>query len=93
MTETVHSRSFVDIDGLEWIVREIDGPSLAGTLAKVLENDRRRGGWLVFESAEGTKRRLSPYPPDWRAISEYELERWRMRAMPVPPGPARRAED
>jgi hypothetical protein len=93
MTETVQSRSFVDIDGLEWTVREIDGQSLEGTLAKVLENDRRRSGWLVFESTEGTKRRLSPYPPDWRTISEYELERWRMRAVPVPPAPARRAED
>ncbi len=93
MTPTVHSRSFVDADGQEWVVREIDSPSLAGTLARVLERDRRRGGWLVFETADGAKRRLTPYPEDWRTISDFELERWRMRASPVPPAPARRAED
>ncbi|MDB4881880.1 MAG: hypothetical protein JWL95_646 [Gemmatimonadetes bacterium] len=87
------SRTFIDTVEVEWTVREIDSPSLTGTLAKVLENDRRRGGWLVFESAEGEKRRLAPYPPDWRTISDFELERWCMRARPVPPAPARRAQD
>jgi hypothetical protein len=93
MSQTVHLRSFVDADGLEWTVREIDSPSLTGALARVLEHDRRRGGWLVFESAEGAKRRLAPYPEDWRTISEFELERWRMRAIPAPPAPTRRVQD
>jgi hypothetical protein len=89
----VHSRSFIDSVGVDWTVREISSPSLTGTIAKVLEHDRRRGGWLVFESTEGEKRRLMPYPPDWRTITTFELERWCMRASQVPPAPARRAED
>jgi hypothetical protein len=89
----VHSRSFVDAVGVEWTVCEITSPSLAGALARLLEHDRRRGGWLVFESAEGEKRRLTPYPEDWRTISVFEMERWCMRATPVPPAPARRAQD
>lgn len=93
MSEHIASRTFTDAVGVEWTVREIGSPSLAGTLAKVLERDRRRGGWLVFESADGDKRRLVPYPPDWRTVSLFELERWCMRATRVPPAPARRAED
>ena len=93
MTEIVHSREFIDSVGVQWVVREIASPSLAGTLARVLEHDRRRSGWLVFESAEGEKRRLAPYPPDWRTMSAFEIERWCMRATMVPPAPARRAED
>jgi hypothetical protein len=93
MSEQITSRSFTDAVGVEWTVREIGVPSLAGTLAKVLERDRRRGGWLVFESGDGDKRRLVPYPPDWRTVSLFELERWCMRATHVPPAPARRAQD
>lgn len=87
------SRSFVDTVAVEWTVREITSPALTGAMAKVLEHDRRRGGWLVFESADGEKRRLAPYPPNWRSMSAFELERWCMRATPVPPGQSRRAED
>ena len=53
----------------------------------------RRGNPVVFESSEGAKRRLAPYPPDWRTVSTFELERWCMKAAHVPPAPARRAED
>ena len=87
------SRSYVDSDGVEWIVREIASPTLTGKLAQMLDEDRRRGGWLVFESGEGEKRRLAPYPPDWRTLSAFEMQRWCMRAIRVPPGPARRAGD
>lgn len=89
----VQSREFVDSVGLSWTVREIASPTLTGAMARVLEHDRRRGGWLVFESEEGEKRRLAPYPPDWRTMSTYEIERWTMRARLVPPAPARRAQD
>ncbi|MES2177691.1 MAG: hypothetical protein V4550_07470 [Gemmatimonadota bacterium] len=78
---------------MSWTVREIGSPSLTGTLARLLEHDRRVGGWLVFESADGDKRRLTGYPPDWRTMSAFELERWCMRAVKVPPAPARRSED
>lgn len=93
MAQPALFRTFVDGVGVEWTAREIASPQLPGKLATLLEHDRRRGGWLVFESAEGEKRRLAPYPPDWRTMSDFELERWCMRAERVPPGPARRAED
>lgn len=87
------SRSFVDTVGLEWTVREISGPYMSATLARLLPYDRRSNGWLLFESAEGEKRRLSPYPPDWRTTSEFEIAHWCMRARRVPPAPTRRADD
>ena len=93
MSDIVHLRSFVDSVGVAWTVREIASPSLSGALAKLLEHDRRRGGWLVFESDEGEKRRLTPYPPDWRTMTAFEIERWCMRATKVPPAPSRRAVD
>lgn len=93
MTDVVFSRTFTDSVGVEWTVREIASPSMSGTLAKLLQKDRRAGGWLVFESSEELKRRLSPYPPDWRTMAVFELERWCMRATQVPPAPARRKQD
>jgi hypothetical protein len=93
MPQILSSRTFTDSVGVEWTVREIDSPTLTQTLAKVLKTDRRRSGWLVFESSDGDKRRLAPYPPDWRTVSMFELERWCMKAKRVPPAPARRAED
>ena len=93
MAQLIMSRSFTDTVGVTWTVREIGSPTLTRTLEKLLEKERRRGGWLVFESSEGDKRRLSPYPPDWRTMSTFELERWCMKAAHVPPAPARRAED
>jgi hypothetical protein len=93
MNQTNSTRTFIDSVEVEWTVREIGSPELTGTLARVLEKDRRRTGWLVFESGDGDKRRLAPYPPDWRTVSTFELERWCMRATPVPPAPARRAQD
>ena len=93
MPQHITSRSFTDSVGVNWTVREIGSPTLTQTLAKVLKTNRRRNGWLVFESSEGDKRRLAPYPPDWRTVSMFELERWCMKATRVPPAPARRAED
>jgi hypothetical protein len=93
MPQHISSRSFTDSVGVSWTVREIGSPTLTQTLAKVLKSERRRSGWLVFESTEGDKRRLAPYPPDWRTVSMFELERWCMKATRVPPAPARRAED
>ena len=93
MTPVISSRAFTDSVGVDWTVREIGSSTLTQTLAKVLKSDRRRSGWLVFESTDGDKRRLAPYPPDWRTVSMFELERWCMKATRVPPAPARRAED
>ena len=88
-----NTRSFTDAVGVDWTVREIGTPKMSQVLSKLLEHDRRHGGWLVFESIEGEKRRLAPYPPDWRTVTPFELERWCMKATRVPPAPARRAED
>lgn len=87
-------RTFLDAEETRWEVREIRSHELPERLAALLgDGDRRRAGWLVFESAGGEKRRLSPFPPDWTTISDFELERWCMRAARVPPAPARRRED
>jgi hypothetical protein len=92
--ELTPPRSFVDGEAMEWTVREIQSHALPERLAQLLGNaDRRRSGWLVFESADGEKRRLSPFPDDWGTVTAFELERWCMRAVLVPPAPARRKED
>jgi hypothetical protein len=93
MSHLESSRSFLDAEGVAWTVREIANPQIGAAMARLLRGDRRKSGWLVFESSEGEKRRLSPYPPDWRTLSAFELERWSMRATRVPPAPARRKED
>ena len=93
MREIERSRSFVDSVGVSWSVREIANPSLPKGMSRMPDTDRRHGGWIVFESEEGEKRRLSPYPPDWRTMTAFEIERWCMRATRVPPAPARRAQD
>lgn len=87
-------RTFIDAQSLQWEVREVRSHSLPERLAKLLGNqERRRTGWLVFESVAGDKRRLSPFPPDWGTVSDFEIERWAMRAVAVPPAPERRRED
>ena len=92
--EAPGSRKFTDSAEMQWEVREIRSHALPEGLAKLLGNeDRRRSGWLVFESRDGEKRRLAPFPPDWQHVSAFELERWCMRAVRVPPAPARRKQD
>jgi len=88
------ARSFVDSDGVTWEVRQVRTHLLPERLAKLLgTEERRRPGWLVFQAAHGEKRRASPFPPDWPDLSAYELERWCMRSVRVPPAPERRRED
>lgn len=74
------------------MVREIANPAIPPKLANLLGDDRRKGGWVVFESAI-EKRRLAPYPDDWRTIPVVDLEVLCARAERVPPAPARRAPD
>ena len=85
--------TFTDTVGVTWTVREITPSPTPPKMLKVLGEDRRRGGWLLFWSDEGEKRRLSPVPQGWDRLSRFELERWCMRATRVPPAPARRAAD
>jgi hypothetical protein len=85
--------TFTDTVGVTWTVREITPSPMPRKLLQMLGEDRRRGGWLLFWSDEGEKRRLSPVPQNWDRLSRFEIERWCMRATRVPPAPARRAAD
>lgn len=62
-------------------------------IAQQAKSSERRRPWLVFESDEGEKRRLVPVPDSWLECSDFELERWCMRAIRVPPAPERRQLD
>jgi hypothetical protein len=86
-------RAFTDSFGAVWTVREITPGPMPEKLSQLLGPDRRRGGWLLFISEQGEKRRLAPVPEGWRGLSERELEACCMRARGVPPAPARRSED
>lgn len=100
MTRTVAARSsavsirrFTDCVDVAWTVYCITPPSLLDGAMILLPHRERRQGWLLFESEEGEKRRLTPFPPDWATVSEFELERWCMRATPDALTPRRRRED
>jgi hypothetical protein len=86
-------RAFTDSVGAAWTVREITPGPMPQKLSQLLGEDRRRGGWLLFISAEGDKRRLAPIPDGWAGLSAEDLEGHCKRARRVPPAPARRAED
>jgi hypothetical protein len=90
---TVLPREFTDSVGMTWTVREITPGPMPPKLHALLGGDRRSGGWLLFLSAAGEKRRLGPIPIDWAALSDDELESHCRRSRRVPPAPARRAED
>jgi hypothetical protein len=87
------SRNFTDAQGVEWNVWEVKNPSVPPKLAALLGTDRRRASWLVFEAPTLEKRRLTPYPEDWRTLSDGDLELCCERAVKVPPAPARRSVD
>ena len=87
------SRTFTDADGEQWTVVEVATPRMPPALARLVGGERRARGWLVFVNDRGEKRRLSPFPSDWRSVTDFEIERWCMRAAAVPPAPERRAVD
>jgi len=65
----VASRSFEDSSGILWEVFEVKRTSEApGGVSHGLEK-----GWLTFVSAAG-KRRLAPFPREWKEVAESELE-------------------
>jgi hypothetical protein len=86
-------RAFTDSMGMSWTVREITPGPMPPKLSQVLGEDRRRGGWLLFLSDAGEKRRLSPVPDGWATLKDSGLEALCMRGRRVPPAPARRVED
>ena len=91
--DTLLPREFTDSVGVTWTVREITPGLMPPKLGALLGGDRRRGGWLLFLSDAGEKRRLTPVPIDWGGLTDNELEGHCRRARRVPPAPERRAED
>ena len=72
-------RELVDSDGVRWMVREIV-PEPRSTLHRtLLTRPGYENGWLSFRSAQ-LSCRIAPFPAHWRTLSDYELERWCMRA-------------
>lgn len=86
-------REFTDSVGITWTVREIAPGPMPQKLEQLLGADRRQGGWLLFLSENGEKRRLTPVPEGWAGLPDSGLESWCRRARRAPPAPARRAED
>ena len=84
-------RRFTDCVGDQWTVYCIRPPSLLAGVITLLPHEERRNGWLLFESSEGERRRLAPFPADWAVVSDFELERWCMRATRIEDLPNRRA--
>lgn len=73
------AREFIDSNGVSWIVREIIPEMRASERRTLLTRPGYENGWLSFR-CEALSCRIAPYPPAWRTISDYELERWCMRA-------------
>ncbi len=79
---SVSPRSFEDASGVVWEVFEVQRASEAPRgVTPGLEK-----GWLAFVSAEG-KRRLAPFPTEWRASSEGELRQLCSVARVAQPAP------
>ena len=72
-------REFVDSNGLQWAVREIIPEMRISERRTLLTRPGYENGWLSFR-CEALSCRIAPYPPTWRTISDYELERWCMKA-------------
>jgi hypothetical protein len=73
------AREFVDSNGLHWTVREIIPEMRATDRRTMLTRPGYEHGWLSFRG-EAITCRIAPFPPTWRTISDYELERWCMKA-------------
>jgi hypothetical protein len=69
-------RSFVDEDGEEWNVWDVQASTLETDRAR-LPNvaTHLRHGWLAFETNR-EKRRLAPIPTEWESATESMLRRW-----------------
>lgn len=78
-TPDSRAREFVDGDGVVWTVREIVLEPRSSRYRTLLTRPGYEHGWLSFRS-QGLSCRIAPFPENWRTISDYELERWCMRA-------------
>ena len=73
------SREFIDSNGLRWTVREIIPEMRRTDRRTLLTRPGYENGWLSFR-CEALSCRIAPFPASWRTISDYELERWCMKA-------------
>lgn len=73
------SRDFIDSNGLRWTVREIVPEMRRSDRRTMLTRPGYENGWLSFR-CEALSCRIAPFPASWRTISDYELERWCMKA-------------
>jgi hypothetical protein len=78
-TPEVLTREFADNDGVRWTVREIIPEPRSVLYRTLLTRPGYENGWLSFRS-ESLSCRIAPFPKNWRVISDYELERWCMKA-------------
>ena len=82
---TVETRSFLDDKGVRWEVREINDPTLSLIPARQLRRPEFAGGWLLFTSALGGRRRLAPVPGSWHESSDEQMRLWCRIAMDAAP--------
>lgn len=88
------SREFVDSEGMAWMVWSVVPGEMSGALTRLTgAAEDRRVPWLVFQNADGAKRRLVPVPQGWEDCNEATLADWNSRGVAVPPAPARRVVD
>ena len=78
-TPEASAREFTDSNGVHWTVREIIPEMRATDRRTMLTRPGYENGWLSFRCEE-LNCRIAPFPAAWRTISEYELERWCMKA-------------
>lgn len=78
-TPELLTREFADNDGIRWTVREIVPEPRSVLYRTLLTRPGYENGWLSFRSAS-LSCRIAPFPRNWRVISDYELERWCMKA-------------
>ena len=74
---------FSDSAGIEWTVVEIEASALSTLPRSSLRHPEFKDGWLLFQS-ETTKKRLAPYPDDWRTMPAEDLERLCAKARTAP---------
>ena len=73
---------FRDSEGIEWRILEIEASSLASLPRDSLRHPEFKDGWLLFQSEDGRRRRLAPYPHGWRELPASELEALCLKARP-----------
>ena len=76
---------FTDDEGVQWDAREMESPGLKSMSPDRMAMPDFRNGWLLFTSAKGDRRRLAPFPPDWRVRSRQGLSALVASARPVTP--------